>query len=92
MVKKFIKIAMLQVVFLAFCQALAAAEVGSACTSDESCGNVNMKCMDGICVCGLPNENSLGIFGEPAADPSWTLVDISGGAGNDIKGRQYATF
>lgn len=92
MVKKFIKISMLQILFLALCQALAAADVGSACISDSSCGSANMKCVSGVCVCGMPNVNSLGIFGDPAADPSWTLVDISGGAGNDIKGRQYATF
>lgn len=92
MVKKIIKISMLQVLFLALCQALAAADVGSACMSDASCGNPNMKCMQGVCVCGMPNTNSLGTFGNPAADPSWTLVDIAGGAGNDIKGRQYATF
>ena len=92
MVKKFIKISMLQVLFLVLCQALAAADVGNSCMSDASCGNPNMKCTQGVCVCGMPNTNSLGTFGNPAADPSWTLVDIAGGAGNDIKGRQYATF
>ncbi|MBO4792537.1 MAG: hypothetical protein J5592_09630 [Clostridia bacterium] len=47
--------------------------------SDASCGNPNMKCAQGVCVCGMPNTNSLGTFGNPAADPSWTLVDIAGG-------------